>query len=126
MQSVIGSDAATATMIVIPTPAFTLNGCVWTSKDGTLTVALGPKNLDKAAFTAAMSATSVMTQVSGVGDAAYSFKIDPPAGFAGAAGIVAVKNGQYFTIQVAHKSGSSTALLTVITDLAKSMAGKIQ
>ena len=126
VQSVIGSDAQTATQIVIPTPVFNLTGCVWTSKDGTLTVAVGPKNIDKSAFDTAMKATTLMTPVSGVGDSAYSFKLDPPTGFAGAAGIVVVKNGQYFTIQVAHKTGSSTSLSTVITDLAKTMAGKIQ
>jgi hypothetical protein len=126
VQSVIGSDAQTATAIVIPAIGFTLNGCVWTSKDGTLTVALGPKNLDKTAFDTAMKSTSLMTPVSGVGDSAYSFKLDVPQGMAGAAGIVAVKNGQYFTIQVAHKSGSSASLLQVITDLAKTMAGKLQ
>jgi len=111
---------------VIPAVTFTITGCVWTSPDGTLTVALGPKNIAKDAFDTAMRTTSLMTPVSGVGDSAYSFKLDVPQGMAGAAGIVAVKNGQYFTIQVAHKSGSSASLLQVITDLAKSMAGKLQ
>lgn len=113
-------------MIQIPAIAFTITGCVWTSPDGTLTVATGPRNIDKSAFDAAMRSTSLVTPVSGVGDSAYSLKLDVPQGMAGAAGIVAVKNGQYFTIQVAHKSGSSTALLQVITDLAKTVAGKIQ
>lgn len=126
VQAVIGSNVNPPTEIVIPAVTFTITGCVWTSPDGTLTVALGPKNIAKDAFDTAMRATSLMTPVSGVGDSAYSFKLDVPQGMAGAAGIVAVKNGQYFTIQVAHKSGSSSALLQVVTDLAKTMAGKIQ
>lgn len=126
VQSVIGNDAKPATEIVIPAPGFTVSGCVWTSKDGALTIAVGPKNIQKDAFDTAMRATSLATPVSGVGDSAYSFKLDVPQGMAGAAGIVVVKNGQYFTVQVAHKTGSSAALQTVVQDLAKTIAGKIQ
>jgi len=126
VQAIIGSNANPPTEIVIPAVTFTVTGCTWTSPDGALTVAVGPKNIAKEAFDTAMRATSIMTPVSGVGDSAYSFKLDVPQGFAGAAGIVAVKNGQYFTVQVAHKTGSSSALLQVLTDLAKTMAGKIQ
>jgi len=126
VQTIIGSSTNPPTDLEIPAIGFSLSGCVWTSPDGTLTVVLGPKGLAKEAFDTAMRSTSVVTPVNGVGDSAYSLKLDVPQGMTGAAGIVAVKNGQYFTIQVAHKSGSSTALLGVVTDLAKTMAGKIQ
>ncbi len=126
VQTVLGSDASTPTEIVIPAPAFTLDGCVWTSSDGTLTVLVGPRNLSKDAFDTAMKATTLATPVSGIGDSAYSIQLDTPQGMSGAAAIVALKNGLYFTVQATHKSGSSQDMLQVITTLAQSIAGRIQ
>ena len=114
------------------TPISSPSTCQWIGKGrfATLTImqplaGKGPIDRFNAGKTSKVPGITV-EPVSGVGDSAYSFKLDVPQGLAGAAGIVAVKNGQYFTIQVAHKTGSSAALLQVLTDLAKTMAGKIQ
>lgn len=103
---------------------FTVTACIYASADGTLTTAVGPKNLTKDAFDTAMKTVpDVSTSVSGVGDSAYSFRADVPQGMAGAAGIVATKSGTYFTVQAAHKTKTSATLLTSLTDLAKKTAG---
>lgn len=126
MQAIIGETSNPATEIELPMPGFTISACVWTSANGTLTVALGPKGLSKDVFDTAMKSSTMLTPVSGVGESAYSIKLDIPQGMAGAAGIVAVKNGTYFTVQAVHKTKTSDELLKSITDLAKSASSKIQ
>jgi len=112
--------------VELPLVGFTISACVWTSADGTLTIALGPRNLPKDGFDTVMKATPGVTPVSGIGDSAYSIKLDVPQGMAGAAGLLILKGGTYFTIQSAHRTKTSDALLQSVTDLAKKAASKLQ
>jgi len=126
VQAVIGTTTNPPSEVELPMPGFTVSACVWTSANGTLLVALGPKNLTKDAFDSAMRSMTTLTPVSGIGDSAFSLKLDVPQGLAGAAGIVALKSGTYFTIQASHKTKSSDELLKSVTDLANSASSKIQ
>ena len=124
VEAVIGSLTTTPAKVELPLVGFTVAACVYASNDGTLTAALGPKNLSKESFDTAMrTVPDLAGTVSGVGDSAYSIRLDAPQGLAGAAGIVATKSGTYFTIQAAHKTKSSSTLMTNVTDLAKKTAG---
>lgn len=108
----------------LPLVGFTVNACVFTSNEGTVTAAIGPRNLTKESFDLAMrTVPDLAGSVSGVGDSAYSIRLDAPTGMAGAAGIVATKSGTYFTVQAAHKTKSSSTLMGGVTDLAKKTAG---
>ena len=110
--------------VELPLVGFSVMACVYASNEGTLTTAVGPKNMSKESFDLAMKTVpDIAGTVSGVGDSAYSVKLDVPQGMAGMAGIVATKSGTYFTLQAAHKTKNSTTLLSSITDLAKKSAG---
>ncbi|TMB95623.1 MAG: hypothetical protein E6J38_05350 [Chloroflexi bacterium] len=126
VQALIGTTTNPPSEVELPMTGFTVSACIWTSANGTLTVALGPKNLTKDSFDTAMKSATMLTPVSGVGDSAFSIKLDVPQGMAGSAGIVVLKNGTYFSIQSAHKTKTSDELLKSITDLAKSASSKIQ
>src|SRR5437773_604565 len=120
VQALIGTTTNPPSEVELPMTGFTVSACIWTSANGTLTVALGPKNLTKDSFDTAMKSATMLTPLSGVGDSAFSIKLDVPQGMAGSAGIVVLKNGTYFSIQSAHKTKTSDELLKSITDLAKS------
>jgi len=110
---------------MFPLPSASVTACIWTSSDGTLTVAVGPRGFTKDMFDTTMKSAN-LTAVSGVGESAYSLTLDVPTGMKGAAGIVVVKSGTYYTIQATHKTKTSDDLLKSITDLAKTAASKIQ
>jgi hypothetical protein len=126
VQALIGTTTNPPSEVQLPMQGFTVSACIWTSSNGTLIVALGPKNMTKDTFDSAMKSATSATSVSGVGDSAYSVKLALPQGMAGAAGIVVLKNGTYFSIQAAHKTTTSDELLKSVTDLAKSASSKIQ
>ncbi len=123
VEAIIGTLTTTPTTVSLPLVGFSVSACVFASNEGTLTAAIGPRNLSKDSFDVAMRTVPDLTAVSGVGDSAYSVRLDAPTGMAGAAGIVATKSGVYFTVQAAHKTKTSSALMTGVTDIAKKAAG---
>jgi len=124
VEAVIGTLTNAPAKLELPLIGFTVNACVYASNEGTLTAAVGPRNLTKEGFDIAMrTVPDLAGSVSGVGDSAYSIKLDAPTGMAGAAGIVATKAGTYFTVQAAHKTKSSSTLMGGVMDLAKKTAG---
>lgn len=123
-EATIGTLTTMPAKVELPLVGFSVMACVYASSEGTLTTAVGPKNMTKESFDLAMrTVPDIAGTVSGVGDSAYSVKLDVPQGMAGMAGIVATKSGTYFTLQAAHKTKNSTTLLSSITDLAKKSAG---
>jgi hypothetical protein len=124
VEAVIGPLTTSPAKMELPLVGFTVNACVFASNEGTLTTAVGPRNLTKESFDLAMrTVPDLAGSVSGVGDSAYSIRLDAPSGMAGAAGIVATKSGTYFTVQAAHKTKSSSTLMGGVTDLAKKTSG---
>jgi hypothetical protein len=123
VEAVIGTLTTTPTKVSLPLVGFSVSACVFASNEGTLTAAIGPRNLSKDSFDVAMRTVPDLTAVSGVGDSAYAVRLDAPTGMAGAAGIVATKSGVYFTVQAAHKTKTSSTLMTGVTDIAKKAAG---
>jgi hypothetical protein len=109
----------------MPMPGFVASACIFASADGALTVAFGPRGLGRAEFEAAARLVPGATAVSGVGDSAFSVKVDVPSGAAGATSVVALKGSTYFTVQATSRSKASDALLTGVTDLAKKAASSL-
>src|SRR5437867_919955 len=50
VQALIGTTTNPPSEVELPMTGFTVSACIWTSANGTLTVALGPKNLTKDSF----------------------------------------------------------------------------
>ncbi|HET8569146.1 MAG TPA: hypothetical protein VFM93_09190 [Candidatus Limnocylindria bacterium] len=121
----IGALTTEPAKVTIPLPGFVANACVYASADGTLTVATGPRNLSRTEVEAFMRLVPGTTSVSGVGDVAFAARGDVPQGMAGAASIFALKGGTYFTVQATSRSKSSDALQTALTELARSVAGRL-
>ncbi|HEX9437577.1 MAG TPA: hypothetical protein VGA16_10525 [Candidatus Limnocylindria bacterium] len=121
----IGTLTGSPSRVDLPVPGIIVSSCVYTSADGTLAIALGPKNLSKADFETLMKLVPGMTSVSGVGESAFTVKATIPTGMAGAASIFVLSGTQYFTIQAASRTKSSDALLTSITTLAGTASKKI-
>jgi hypothetical protein len=109
----------------LPVPGFVVSACVYASADGTLTFALGPRGLARNDFESVMRLVPNATSLTGIGDSAFSLKVDVASGMAGAAGIVALKGGNYFTVQAASRSKTSEQLSSALQDLAKKAASKL-
>lgn len=97
-------------------PGFLLSACVYTSSEGTLTVAVGPKNVSQSDFDSLMKLVPGLTQVSGVGDDAYMGQASTSVG--GGASIFVLSGQTYFTIQAASTTKSSSELQQSLQTLA--------
>lgn len=122
VEAVIGTLITQPAKVDLPLPGFIASACIYASNDGTLTVALGPRSIGRTEFETVVRLAPGATAISGVGDSAFSLKADAPAGALGAAAIVALKGTTYFTVQATHRTKTSDALLTAVTDLAKKVA----
>ncbi len=122
VEAVVGTLITQPAKVDVPLPGFTASACIYASSDGTLTVALGPRAIGRTEFESVVRLAPGATAVTGIADSAFSVKVDVPSGAAGAAGIVALKGATYYTVQATHRSKSSDALLTAVTDLAKKVA----
>ena len=124
-EVVIGTLTTQPAKVDLPLPGFVASACIFASADGTLTVATGPRTIGRTEFETVVRLAPGATAVTGVGDSAFSLRADVPSGAAGAAGIVALKGTTYYTVQATHRSKSSDALLTGVTDLAKKVASSL-
>ena len=124
-ESVIGPLTATPARVDIPVTGFVISACVYESADGSMSVALGPANISKTDFENLMKLMPNATQLSGVGDSAFSIKVTPTAGLAGAASIFVHSGSSYFTLQAASKTKSSDALLSSLQDVAMKASKKL-
>jgi len=122
VEGVIGTLITQPAKVDLPLPGFIASACIYASNDGTLTVALGPRSIGRTEFEAVVRLAPGATAISGIGESAFSLRADAPSGAAGAAAIVALKGTTYFTVQATHRTKTSDALLTAITDLAKKVA----
>lgn len=125
VEAVIGTVSGAGVRVDIPLPGMITTACAWASADGTLAIALGPRNISKADFETFMKLVPGATSITGVGESAFSIKAPAPTGMAGAASIFVLSGGQYFTIQAASRTKSSDSLMTGITDLASKAAKNI-
>ena len=125
VEAVIGTLVTEPTKVDMPMPGFVASACVFASADGALTVAFGPRGLGRTEFETGARLIPGVTSVSGVGDSAFTVKVDVPTGAAGAASIVALKGSTYFTVQATSRSKSSDALQTAITELARKAASSL-
>jgi hypothetical protein len=125
VEAVIGTLITQPAKVDLPLPGFIASACIYASNDGTLTVAMGPRTIGRTEFETVVRLAPGATAVTGVADSAFSLKADAPSGAAGAAAIVALKGTTYFTVQATHRTKTSDALLTAVTDLAKKVASSL-
>lgn len=124
VEALIGDLSTEPTALSLPLPGFTASTCVFASADGTLTIVTGPKGLSRSDFDTLARFTPGATEVSGIGESAFSIRAEVPQGMAGAAAILALDDGEYFTVQAAHRSKTSEQLRSGLTDIAKEIADR--